>query len=182
MSKSGKLNRRQEQFCREYLIDLNATQAAIRAGYSPKTAGIIAQQLFIKTYIQQRIAELMAEREKATQLSGEKAVRELADRVFFDPGAIYDDNGEMKPFHKWPLACRRMVKSFDLIQTEDGERITKIRWNDSGKYMELLCRHFGLLKDRVEVSANDVTLRGLIEMAMRADGELDGEPPAGGLE
>ena len=57
-----KLSAKQEQFCREYLVDLNATQAAIRAGYSAKTAAVIGNENLIKPYIAERIAALKQER------------------------------------------------------------------------------------------------------------------------
>lgn len=57
-----KLSAKQEQFCREYLVDLNATQAAIRAGYSAKTAAVIGNENLIKPYIAERIAVLKQER------------------------------------------------------------------------------------------------------------------------
>jgi phage terminase small subunit len=63
-----KLTAKQEMFCLEYLIDLNATQAAIRAGYSRKTATDIACENLAKPNIQERIAIAMAERIESTKI------------------------------------------------------------------------------------------------------------------
>lgn len=72
------LTDRQARFCEEYLIDLNATQAAIRAGYSEKTANRIASELLSKLDIQEKIAELKAERAKRTEMTQDSVIQELA--------------------------------------------------------------------------------------------------------
>ena len=74
----AKLTPKQERFCEEYLIDLNATQAAIRAGYSEKTAREQAAQNLSKLNIQEKIAELKAERSKRTEITQDSVIQELA--------------------------------------------------------------------------------------------------------
>ena len=69
------LTAKQELFCQEYLIDLNATQAAIRAGYSANSAAVIACENLIKPNIQDRIAELKLERSKNTKIDAEWVLR-----------------------------------------------------------------------------------------------------------
>tara|TARA_R110002033_G_scaffold160170_2_gene196408 strand:+ start:398 stop:808 length:411 start_codon:yes stop_codon:yes gene_type:complete len=69
------LTSKQEMFCLEYLIDLNATQAAIRAGYSVKTAKDIACENLAKPNIQSRIAEAMAERAENTKIDAEYVLK-----------------------------------------------------------------------------------------------------------
>lgn len=64
----SKLNARQKVFCEEYLIDLNATQAAVRAGYSEKTARVIGGENLLKPAIAEYVAELKAERSKKTKI------------------------------------------------------------------------------------------------------------------
>ena len=71
------LTDKQEMFCREYLIDLNATQAAIRAGYSVKTANRIAAQNLSKLDIQNRIAELKAKRNEDVGIDADYVLRRL---------------------------------------------------------------------------------------------------------
>ena len=73
----GKLTDKQEMFCKEYLIDLNATQAAIRAGYSKKTAHSIANENLIKPYIQNRISELKEKRSKRVEVDSDYVLKEL---------------------------------------------------------------------------------------------------------
>lgn len=73
------LNAKQEMFCREYLIDLNATQAAIRAGYSVKTANRIAAKLLSKVDIQNRIAELKTKRNEEVGIDADYVLRRLVE-------------------------------------------------------------------------------------------------------
>ena len=74
----AKLTAKQQRFCDEYLIDLNATQAAIRAGYSPKTAEQLAYQLLQKTSVQNHISELQKKREERTEITQDSVLHELA--------------------------------------------------------------------------------------------------------
>ncbi len=72
------LTDRQARFCEEYLIDLNATQAAIRAGYSEKTANEQGARLLANVSVQEKIAELKAERAKRTEMTQDSVIQELA--------------------------------------------------------------------------------------------------------
>lgn len=78
MITTQELTDRQARFCEEYLIDLNATQAAIRSGYSEKTANRIASELLSKLDIQEKITELKAERSQRTEITQDRVVKELA--------------------------------------------------------------------------------------------------------
>lgn len=79
-----KLTEKQKRFCEEYLIDLNATQAAIRAGYSSKTASRIAIELLNKTHVSKYLAELMRKRSESTRITSEQVVKELEKIAFSD--------------------------------------------------------------------------------------------------
>ena len=78
------LNNRQEMFAREYIVDFNATQAAIRAGYSRKTAGSQANDLLKKPEIQKKIEEELQDRIRRTHITQERVVLELASIAFAD--------------------------------------------------------------------------------------------------
>lgn len=71
-----KLTAKQDAFCREYLIDLNATQAAIRAGYSEASARQCGYENMMKPDVQERVAELMAERNKSVRIDAEYVLRQ----------------------------------------------------------------------------------------------------------
>ena len=91
-----KLNPKQQRFVDEYLIDLNATQAAIRAGYSPKTATAIASENLSKPSISAAIACAMAERSKRTGITQDRILEELAKVAFIKLTDIVDDTGKIK--------------------------------------------------------------------------------------
>ena len=74
----AKLTEKQKRFCEEYLIDLNATQAAIRAGYKAKTARSQGQRMLTKVDIQRRITDLMKERSDRTALTSDSVLQELS--------------------------------------------------------------------------------------------------------
>jgi len=77
----NKLTKKQEMFCKEYMIDLNATQAAIRAGYSEDTAGQIGHENLKKLEIQERMQELMEERSKKVLVTAEYVITTIKDTV-----------------------------------------------------------------------------------------------------
>ena len=80
-----KLTAKQERFCREYIIDLNATRAAIRAGYSEKTANRIASENLSKLDIQEKIRQLQQKIEARTEITQDKVLNELANIGFAEP-------------------------------------------------------------------------------------------------
>ncbi len=83
-----KLTAKQQRFVEEYLIDLNATQAAIRAGYSPKTAYSIENELLNKPEIRARIDITLAERSKRTGVNADRVIQELARIAFVNPTEV----------------------------------------------------------------------------------------------
>jgi phage terminase small subunit len=85
----------QEAFVREYLIDLNATQAAIRAGYSAKTAGSQGERLLKNVEIAEAIKEAQAKRAERTEITADRVLQEYARIAFYNPGRIFrvDENG-----------------------------------------------------------------------------------------
>lgn len=81
---------KQARFCEEYMIDLNATQAAIRAGYSPKTAQEQSARLLSNVMVQNRLAQLQAEQSRRTGVSADRVVRELAKIAFANASDLID--------------------------------------------------------------------------------------------
>jgi phage terminase small subunit len=112
----NKLTPKQEMFCREYLIDLNATQAAIRAGYSSKTAGQIGERLLKKVETQHRIQELQAKRSEKTDITAERVLSEYAKLAFTDLPGIVTFNG-----------VSMSVADFDTLTPEQRACIKKFR-------------------------------------------------------
>jgi phage terminase small subunit len=138
------LTKKQEAFCREYIIDLNATQAAIRAGYSVNAANRTAFNLLTKTDIQSSISELMAERSRVVKADANYVLRRLVEIDEMDVADILTDSGDIKPIKEWPKVWRTTLSAIDIqvINSGDIEAITKkIKWPDKLRNLELLGKH-----------------------------------------
>ena len=81
---------KQARFCEEYMVDLNATQAAIRAGYSPASAKTVGPRLLENVGVQKLIAQLQAEQSRRTGVSTDRVVRELAKIAFVNAADLID--------------------------------------------------------------------------------------------
>ena len=106
------LTDKQKRFCDEYLIDLNATQAALRAGYSQKTAFIIGHENLRKPNIDKYIQERMKEAQKRNEVSLDAVVEELAKLALFDIRSIYTDDGKMIQPHELSDKAAAVVSGF----------------------------------------------------------------------
>jgi phage terminase small subunit len=114
------LTAKQERFCEEYLIDLNASQAAIRAGYSPKTAGQIGEQNLKKLEIQTRITELKQGRSERTNIQAEIVLSELAKIGFSNIQDYIEEGNSIKDLSQIPREMAASVKSIKQVVTEWG--------------------------------------------------------------
>lgn len=126
---SNKLTAKQEAFCREYLIDLNATQAAVRAGYSEHTAKDIGCQNLAKLNISKKIAQLKAERSKRVQIDADwvlTASKDLYDKCM-EAEPLLDQNGEEVGFAKFNAAGA--AKAIELV----GKHISVKAFEDQAK-------------------------------------------------
>jgi len=145
MADVSQLTAKQEAFCQEYMIDLNATQAAIRAGYSESTAGSIGGENLQKPEIQARISQLKAERSESTKIDAAYVLRRLHQIDEMDVADILNDDLTMRPLRDWPKTWRTTLSGLDIQQLAVGEDsvsiIKKIKWPDKVKNLELLGRH-----------------------------------------
>lgn len=168
-----KLTAKQQRFCDEYLIDLNATQAAIRAGYSPKTAEQLAYQLLQKTSVQNHIAELQKKREERTEITQDSVLHELALIAFakasdyakvVEKDAMIEVDGNMVPVlddDGNPVKYRTVEPILTDDLTEDQKKaIAVIKKGRDGfeikpyskiQALELLGKHLGMFTEKVEV-------------------------------
>lgn len=157
----NKLTPKQRLFVKEYLVDLNATQAAIRAGYSKKTAMQMGEENLRKPVIQASLQLKMAEREKKVDFSAEGTLRELKNIVHFNIKNIFDEHGKMKSIKELDDSTAAAIAGIEFTSKMDGDdlvRVTKIRLNDKNKAIDSAMRHFSLYNDKlnVGVSFNDV--------------------------
>ncbi|EOV9569502.1 terminase small subunit [Cronobacter turicensis] len=155
------LTDKQEMFCREYLIDLNATQAAIRAGYSVKTANRTASENLSKPDIQNRIAELKNKRNEDVGINAAYVLQRLVEIDQMDVADILNDDGSLKAVSQWPKCWRITLQGIDLASTirnfdEETEEtiLKKIKWPDKVKNLELLGKHVDVQAFREQVKTN----------------------------
>lgn len=147
------MTQKQKRFIEEYLIDLNATQAAIRAGYSPDTAQQTGSENLSKPVIRAQIDRAMAERSKRTGVNAERVIQELAKIAFVNAAEVIDPKTAMVKEDALPEDTAAIqsvkVKTFG----EDGlER--EIKMADKIKALELLGKHLGMFKDKLELSGS----------------------------
>ena len=148
-----KLTNKQKLFCNQYLIDLNATQAAIRAGYSPKTANRIANENLTKLDIQKYIQIRMKDREKRTEITQDMVLKEFA-HIAFDDIKNYlrfytDTEGNVRTIVKDSTTIdTRAIQ--EVSQGKDGQFKFKMYCKDNALLQ--IGKHLGMFADKVEMS------------------------------
>ncbi|MFA5378486.1 MAG: terminase small subunit [Dehalococcoidia bacterium] len=164
----------QRRFVQEYKIDLNATQAAIRAGYCKNTAYSMGHQLLKKLEIAEAIEhelELCCERTRVTK---DKIIRELARIGFANIGTILDDasGGLLDGLSEDDLAAVSTVKTKTLRTDKDSDDIIlerEIKFHDKGKALEQLGRHLGMFNDKLDVTISKTQEEAEAEMKEMVD-------------
>lgn len=144
---------RQIKFVEGYIKSLNATDAAIRAGYSEKTARSQGSRLLTNVDIQNAIQEAKAERQERAKIDADYVLRRLVEIDQMDVLDIMDDDGNVKPLRDWPKIWRQYISNIETISVDDGEGwLKKIKWPDKVKNLELLGKHVsvGAFKDKIE--------------------------------
>lgn len=169
------LTPKQERFLAEYLIDLNATQAAIRAGYSAKTAHASGHENLKKPEVAEAIQAAMKQREQRTHITQDRVLQELARIAFFDIRKLYREDGTMKDPHEMDADTAAAIASIEVKEelerdddvTEEQEAqphggslkrrrgglvagyTLKTKVFDKGSALQLAMRHLGMLNDKI---------------------------------
>jgi phage terminase small subunit len=167
------------RFVQEYLVDLNATQAAIRAGYSAKTAKCIGSRLLTNVDIAAAVREGQQAQWAKAELSASRVLEELRRVGFVNIRGLFQADGQMKPVTEWSDEQLAAVASVDIVTVERGNappaRVHKLRlWNKVAA-LDTLAKHFGLLKERLELDAPTVTV---IHHQLERDGGTDRPAPS----
>jgi phage terminase small subunit len=184
MATSGKLSAQMEAFCQEMLKDpRNHRQACINAGYSAKTATQKAAGLMSNPKVVARIEELMKERNKRLRVSADYVLLRLVEIDQMDVLDIMNDDGGLKPISTWPKIWRTTLSGLDISTTITNfdettleNMLTKIKWPDKVKNLELIGKHVDVMafKERVEVSGT-VTIADRMANARRRVKEQGGD-------
>ena len=163
---ASKLTAKQERFCQEYMIDLNATQAAIRAGYSEKTAYSVSSENLRKPEVQDRISELQQTIQERTEITQDRVIAEYAKIAFANTTDVIEwgdtimieveVDGEMQrvPFHgikiknskDLPANIQAAVKK--VKQGKDG---LEVEMHDKKGALDSIARHLGMFNDSLEL-------------------------------
>ncbi len=154
------LKNRRQRFVDEYLVDLNATQAAIRAGYSVKTSKMQGSRLLTNDDVQADIADRQAKRAKKVGVTAEEVIAELRKLAFFDVRKFFDAEGRPVALVDLDDNTAAAVVGLEVLEEFDGAGADRIKRGEVKKYkladkvksLELLARHLGLLNDQLKVS------------------------------
>lgn len=163
----AKLTPKQQRFIEEYLIDLNATRAAIAAGYSEKTANQQGPRLLVNVGIAAAIAEAQEERSERTEITQDMVLRELAVLGFSDMGDYIRITDDGSAFFDWSALPDGGTKAISEITQEtyvekggtkddpaDRVKKTKFKLYDKRAALVDIGRHLGMFKDRLELGVS----------------------------
>lgn len=178
---------KQERFVAEYLVDLNATQAAIRAGYPARSAGSvgfenlkkpeIAAAISGRQAVQLRVvnlesptmpSDLHVVKVAKAELTAARTLEEMRRLAFSDPRQFFDEHGNLKQIHQLSDEEAACIASVEVViknaAAGDGhtDTIYKIKLWDKPRVMEMVAKHFRLISDHVEVT-------GSVELLARLD-------------
>lgn len=152
---------KRHRFVAEYLVDLNATQAAIRAGYAKKGAKDQAYQLMQLPEVAEAIEKAMGERNKRLQVDADYVLQRLTQIDQLDLADIFDLDGKLLPVRQWPLIWRQMVKEVDM-------KTGKVKFHDKLRALELIGKHVNVNAFREQVNHT-----GNINFTDMSDEELE---------
>lgn len=150
------LNDKQQRFVDEYLKDLNATQAAIRAGYSANRADSMGYENLRKPEIADAIAESMKARSARTGITQDRVLQELARIAFFDPRKMFHGDGSPKAIHELDDDTAAAVNGLDVVNIGNSDvgigQVLKYKVADKGAALANAMRHLGMFNDKLDVN------------------------------
>jgi phage terminase small subunit len=169
--KQGKkaVHQRRTRFIKEYLLDQNATRAAIKAGYSKKTAYSQGSRLLKDVEVTAAVDAENAKTNKRLDLTVERVKTEIARLAFYDPAAFWNENGTAKPIHEIDEDSRRAIAGFETAELFEGTGedrglagyVKKFKLVDKNKALETAARHLKMLTDKVELTAPEALVARL---------------------
>ena len=154
------LTPKQQAFVREYLVDLNASAAYRRAGYTSGNPNVNAPRLLARAGIQAEISKHMAARSEKVELTAEQVLREIKTAAFLDPLQLFAEDGTLLPLSRMPEAARRAIAGLEVEELYDGRGedrrmigyLKKIKLVSKEGTLTLAGRHLGMFVDKKELS------------------------------
>lgn len=167
------LSEKRQAFCREYVEDYNATAAAIRAGYSPKSAQEQAAQLMKIECVKAEIDRLKAEKSKRTGVTKERIMEELAKMAFVNHQDVSGKDGQLKKGIQ--RADSAAIKKIRTRYLPDGSTEQEIELYDKSKALDILNKMIGAYegKQANQIKLDGKEIRGLVILP---DVEAETEP------
>lgn len=166
------LTPKQQCFVEEYIVDLNATQAAIRAGYSARSAVVTGARLLANANVAAAVQSLKDERSQRTEVTADRVLKALAAVAFGDVRALFNEDGNMIQPSKLSDEAASMVAGIEIVTSAKGdgevERVAKIKTNDRLRALELIGRHLSMFTDKLEVAATVDLVERMAEARKRA--------------
>lgn len=170
---SDDLTAKEAAFVREYLIDLNQTKAAIRAGYSARSANEQAVKIMDRPRVKAAIDAAMVARSERTLIDADWVLKRLAEEADADLADLYNDNGDLLPVKDWPKIWRQgLVAGVEIEALFEGfgedriqiGHVKKVKLSDRVRRLELIGKHV-----RVNAFQEVVQHKGLDGLAERLD-------------
>lgn len=168
------MNTRQQLFVLEYRKDLNATQAAIRAGYAKKGAEVTGSKLLRNPKVAAAVEKATARQLESAELSAVRVLEEMRRLGFSNVQDLFDANGDMIPIHKLTREQAACISSIEVVMKNatagDGkiDRVLKFRMWDKRATLEMLGKHFALLTERVQIEGAEKLTAVLLASRQRA--------------
>lgn len=151
------LTARQQRFVDEYLVDLNATQASIRAGYSHKGATVRGSELLANRKVAEAISAAKASRAERVQITQDRVLQELARIAFFDPRKLFRADGSPLEITELDDETAAVLAGLDIVveRTDEGRdgysSVRKYKLTNKLGALEAAMRHLGMFKDSLEL-------------------------------
>lgn len=159
------LNERQKLFCIEYLKDLNASAACLRAGYPKNQNRVCSTRLLAHVGVQKYLTKQFNARTKEAEVSVDEVLKGLKEIAYIDPAEAYDEDGKLKSIHDMPLALRRSIASietdeiWEFVESTNGRKIKEqVGWTKKVKFwpkdrgLEMLGKYLAMFTDKHEMS------------------------------
>lgn len=164
------IRKKYEKFAREYVIDCNGTRAAIAVGYSPKAAASEGSRLLTNAKVSVIVGRLLAQQAERADVTAERIINGLRQCAFFDPRKFFNADGSLKQVNELDddtasaiagIEVEKLYEHFGSGKAKQIGTVTKIKFTDRQRALELLGKHFKLYTDRQEISASDDLLAAL---------------------
>jgi phage terminase small subunit len=149
------LTKKQERFAEEFLVDFNATQAAIRAGYAPKSARVTASKLLTKANLSKLISERSKQVCNRLEVTQERTVEELRRIAFSDVRNFFNSDNTMKNVRDLDEETAAALASVEQVEIGENGVIKKLKLNDKLKALNLLAKYLGMFTPEVEAQDNE---------------------------